>query len=240
MLPAVIAFSLIGGKQAHYLLPLLPGVALLFAVALDRGFEVRVGIASVLLIAAGLVLALLPSYAATRPDLAFVSDTSPVWGALVAVIGIALLIVSKQVRSPLWPALATVAVVLLFKLALIQGPGVRYDVRKIAAQVHAAQDRGQPIAHLGWHHGVYEFAGRLTQPLTTLTLAEFPAWVAEHPDGLVISFYRRFRFRAEPVYSQPFRGVEVSIWNAKEALESGVDPTTSHARDDSDDSNDED
>ena len=241
VVPTVIAFSLIGGKQAHYLLPLLPGVALLFAVALDRGgFELRVRLASVVLIAAGLVLAFLPRYAATRPDLAFVSDTSPAWGALVALIGVAMLVLSKRIRSPLWPALATVAVVLLFKLALIQGPGVRYDVRKIAAQVHAAQERGQPIAHLGWHHGVYEFAGRLTQPLPTLTLAELPAWAAEHPDGLVISFYRRFRFRAEPVYSQPFRGVEVSIWNAKEALDSGVDPTASHARDDSDDSNEED
>jgi 4-amino-4-deoxy-L-arabinose transferase-like glycosyltransferase len=241
VLPAVVVFSLIGGKQAHYLLPLLPGVALLFAVALDRGgFGVRVRLASLLLIAAGLVLAFLPHYAATRPDLAFVSDTSPAWGALVAVIGGVMLALSARIRSPLWPALAMVAVVLLFKLALIQGPGVRYDVRRIAAQVHAAQERGQPIAHLGWHHGVYEFAGRLTEPLPALTLAELPAWVAEHPDGLVISFYRRFRFRAEPVYSQPFRGVEVSIWNAKEALDSGVDPTASHARDDSEDSNDDD
>jgi hypothetical protein len=113
-------------------------------------------------------------------------------------------------------------------------------VRSIASQVKAAQDRGQPIAHLGWHHGVYEFAGRLTEPLPTLTLKELPAWVAEHPDGLVISFYRRFRFRAEPIYSQPFRGVEVSIWNAREALASGVDPHAVHARDDSDDSNDDD
>ena len=241
VVPTVIVFSLIGGKQAHYLLPLLPGVALLFAVALDRGgFSVRVGLASMLLIAGGLALAFLPEYAARRPDLAFVSDTSPVWGALAAAIGAALLVLSKRIRSPLWPALAMVAVVLVFKLALIQGPGVRYDVRRIAAQVHAAQERGQPIAHLGWHHGVYEFAGRLTQPLPALTLAELPAWVAEHPDGLVMSFYRRFRFRAEPIYSQPFRGVEVSIWNAKAALASGVDPTTSHARDDGDDANDED
>jgi 4-amino-4-deoxy-L-arabinose transferase-like glycosyltransferase len=241
VLPTVVAFSLIGGKQAHYLLPLLPGVALLFAIALDRGgFVVRVGLASIVLVAAGLVLAFLPSYAATRPDLALVSDTSPVWGALVAAIGVALLVFSKRIRGALWPALAMVAVVLLFKLALIQGPGVRYDVRQIAEEVHAAQERGRPIAHLGWHHGVYEFAGRLTKPLPALTLAELPAWVAEHPDGLVISFYRRFRFRAEPIYTQPFRGVEVSIWNAKEALASGVDPNASHARDDSDDSNDED
>ena len=113
-------------------------------------------------------------------------------------------------------------------------------MRSVAAQVHAAQERGQPIAHVGWHHGVYEFAGRLTEPLPALTLQELPAWAAEHPDGLVISFYRRFRFRAEPIYSQPFRGVQVSIWNVREALASGVDPNASHARDDSEDTNDDD
>lgn len=98
----------------------------------------------------------------------------------------------------------------------------------------------RPIAHLGWHHGVYEFAGRLREPLPVLTPAELPAWVSEHPDGLVISFYRRYRFRADPVYTQPFRGGEVSIWNADAALKSGIDPNASHARDDSDDASDDD
>jgi 4-amino-4-deoxy-L-arabinose transferase-like glycosyltransferase len=241
VLPTLIVFSLIGGKQAHYLLPLLPGVALLFAIALDRSvLEIRAGVAAIMLMAAGIALALLPGYAATRPNLDFVANTSPWWGAGVTVIGIALLIFAKRIRDPLWPALATVAVVLLFKLAVIQGPGVRYDVRAIAAQVHAAQQRGQPIAHLGWHHGVYEFPGRLTEPLPVLTLDEFPKWVAEHPNGLIITFYRRFRFRAEPIYSQPFRGVQVSIWNARDALASGVDPNVSHARDDSEDTSDDD
>ena len=241
VLPTLIVFSLIGGKQAHYLLPLLPGVALLFAIALERSHaRVRVGLASVVLIAAGITLAFLPAYAATRPDLAFVSDTSPWWGVIATLVGIALLVFAGSIREPFWPALATVGVVLVFKLALIQGPGVRYDVRAVSAEVRAAQDRGQPIAHLGWHHGVYEFAGRLAEPLPVLTLKELPAWAREHPDGLVMSFYRRFRFRAEPIYSQPFRGVEVSIWNVREALASGIDPNATHARDDGDDSNDDD
>ncbi|HEV7490109.1 MAG TPA: glycosyltransferase family 39 protein [Rhodanobacteraceae bacterium] len=241
VLPALIVFSFIGGKQAHYLLPLLPGIALLLAMMLEKSaYTVRTGLTAFVLIIVGIGLALLPSYAATRTDLAFVAGTSAWWGAGVAVIGIALLAGAKRIRDPLWPALATVATVLLCKLALIQGPGVRYDVRSVAAQVHAAQERGQPIAHVGWHHGVYEFAGRLAQPLPALTLQELPAWAAEHPDGLVISFYRRFRFRAEPIYSQPFRGVQVSIWNVREALASGVDPNASHARDDSEDMSDDD
>ena len=241
VLPALIVFSLIGGKQAHYLLPLLPGVALLMAIALERSaLATRSGLAGFVVVLAGIALALLPTYAATRADLMFASGTSPWWGAFVAVIGIGLLAGAKVLRDPVWPALATVAVVLLCKLALIQGAGARYDVRSVAAQVRAAQDRGQPIVHLGWHHGVYEFAGRLAEPLPALTLQELPAWVAAHPDGLVISWYRRFRFRAEPIYAQPFRGVQVSIWKARDALASGIDPNASHLRDDSEDMSDDD
>ena len=241
VVPALIVFSLIGGKQAHYLLPLLPGIAMLLAIAIDRSaLTARVGLLGAALIVAGFLFVLLPRYAATQDDLAFVTDASPWWGAAVAAIGIVLLALSRRIRHPLWPALATVAVVLLFKLMVIQTAGSRYDVRSIAAKIEAAQERGQPIAHVGWHHGVYEFAGRLTEPLPTLSMETLPEWVAEHPDGLLVSFYRRFRFRAEPIYSQPFRGVQVSIWNARDALASGIDPNAGRARDDSDDSNDDD
>ena len=241
VLPTVIVFSLIGGKQAHYLLPLLPGIALALAIAQERkAFEIRVGLFALVLIAIGIALAWLPRYASMQGHLEFIDDTSPWWGAGFAAIGIALLAGAKRLRDPLWPALATLAGVLIIKLALIQGPGVRYDARPISAQVRAAQMRGQPIAHLGWHHGVYEFAGRLTEPVPVLTMETLPAWAAEHPDGLVLSFYRRYRFRAEPVFSQPFRGVQVSIWNVREALESGVDPNINHPRDDSEDASDED
>jgi 4-amino-4-deoxy-L-arabinose transferase-like glycosyltransferase len=241
VVPALIVFSLIGGKQAHYLLPLLPGVALLLAVAIDASaWSVRVGIAAFAMTLAGIALAFLPTYASSRPDFAFVAGTSPGWGVGVIAIGATMLACSRRIRDALWPALAMVAAVLLFKLAVIEGAGSRYDVRSIASQVAAAQERGQPIVHLGWHHGVYEFAGRLKQPLPVLKPEDLPAWVTAHPDGLVVSFYRRYRFRADPIYSQPFRGGQVAIWNAREALASGIDPNASHARDDSDDSSDDD
>lgn len=241
VVPTLIVFSLIGGKQAHYLLPLLPGIALGLAVAFERGALVaRSGVLAIAVIAVGAALAWLPHFAATRPDYAIAVDTSPWWGIAVVALGIAMLFALRWLRNPLWPALVTLVLALVFKLALIQGPGIRYDVRAVAAQVHAAQERGQPIVHLGWHHGVYEFAGRLTQPLPVIPIEKLPQWAAEHPNGLVMSFYRRYRFRAEPIYSRPFRGVEVSIWNVKDALASGIDPSTSHARDESEEMSDED
>ena len=241
LVPTFVAWSLIAGKQPHYLLPMIPGVALAAGLALDRGgWRVRSGLFALLLIATGSVLAYLPHYASTHGGNAFVDDTWLGWGVIVALIGAALLTFAPRLQHPAWPALAMVLCLLVFKLAIIQGPGIRYDVRAVAAEVRAAQDRGQPIVHMGWHHGLYEFAGRLTQPLPTLgTDRELAAWARVHPDGLVISFYRRFRYRAPPLYTQPFRGGQLSIWNVRDALAAGIDPANLREHDASEDAADE-
>src|SRR5450759_1341760 len=50
LLPTFVAWSLIAGKQPHYLLPMIPGVALAAALALDRGgWRVRSGLFALLL-----------------------------------------------------------------------------------------------------------------------------------------------------------------------------------------------
>jgi 4-amino-4-deoxy-L-arabinose transferase-like glycosyltransferase len=241
VLPTFIVFSLIGGKQPHYLLPAIAGVALALALALDRGaVQVRSGLWALLLIGVGIGAVLLPHYAATHEAFSYVGDTSPWWGVAMAALGICLLLGARRLAHPAWPALATLGFMLLVKLAVVQGPGERYDMRPVSAELRAAQDRGQPIVHLGWHHGVYEFAGRMTQPLPVLEdIDAFAAWARQHPDGLVVSFYGRFRFRAKPIFTQPFRGVEVSIWNASDALASGIDPAVAHMRDATDDASDD-
>ncbi len=48
-------------------------------------------------------------------------------------------------------------------------------------------------------------------------------------ESTVISFYQRFRFRANRIYTRRLRGMEVSIWNASDALASGIDPAIAHA-----------
>lgn len=241
VVPTFVAFSFIGGKQPHYLLPTVPGVALGLAYALDRGaLRVRSGLFAAFLLLLGVAFAIAPYWAGTRERLAYVGDASPGWGVAFAALGVLLLVLARRARTPALPALAMLVVALLVKFAVIEGPGQRYDLAAIGARIADAQRRGQPIVHLGWHHGVYEFAGRLTEPLPALdTLAEFDAWAREHPDGLVMGFYRQFRFRAVPVFTQPFRGGEVSIWNVRDALAFGVDPSAAHSRDAEEDTSDE-
>jgi hypothetical protein len=241
VVPTFVIFSLIGGKQPHYLLPVLPAIALGLAFARERGaLRVQPLLFGGLLVVLGIVGVVMLHSGALRTRVDYVGDTSPLWAVAIALIGIALVAFARRATHPAWPALAMMLVVLLVKLAVIQGPGLRYDMTPISAKVREAQDRGQPIVHLGWHHGVFEFAGRLTQPLPHLTyMDEFVAWAKQNPDGLVISSFRRFRFRATPLFTQPYRGVEVSIWKASDALASGVDPSVAHARDEGEDSSDE-
>lgn len=240
IVPTFIAFSLIGGKQPHYLLPAVPAVALLLALAIGGGaLKVRSSAFAAGLLLAGGGFALLPLYAA-QVNFRYVGDMSSLWGIGVAALGVALYLVARRGTSVLWPATAMLVLVLIVKLAVVQGPGLRYDMRPIGEQVRAAQDRGQPIVNLGWHHGVFEFAGRLEKPLPSLaTKEEFEGWARAHPDGLVMGFYRRFRFAAKPLFSQPFRGVEVSIWSVRDALGSGFDASIEHSVDESDDASDD-
>jgi len=241
VVPTFIAFSAIGGKQPHYLLPAVPAVALGLAFAYDRGaVHVRNGLFALVLVLLGVLAALAPHIAAMRGNLEYFEDASPGWGIALVLLGVAVFVCARRVRTPMQPALAMLAVALLVKLAVIEGPGQRYDMTPIGRQIAAAQQRGQPIVHMGWHHGVYEFAGRMTQPLEAFDdIKQLDAWVKQHPDGLVVTFYRRYRFRAPPVFSQPFRGVEVSIWNAAEALKSGLDPSVEHNRDSGEDTSDD-
>jgi hypothetical protein len=96
---------------------------------------------------------------------------------------------------------------------------------------------GRPVAHLGWHHGVFEFAGRLREPVPAFE--SLPSSRRGRTRRLRRNVYRRFRFRAEPVFTQPFRGGEVSLWKAADALASGIDPTIAHQKDADEDTSDE-
>jgi len=239
--PTFVVFSLVSGKQPHYLLPLISGVALALAIGLDAAaLRVRVGLLGVSLALLGAAVAMVRMVPLGHGALAYVGDISPLWGVVIVALGIALVAWRTRLTHPAAPAVAMLVLALVVKFALLQGPGERYDIAPMAQRIAAMQADGHPVAHLGWHHGVFEFAGRLREPVPAFdTLPEFEAWAREHPDAYVATFYRRFRFRTEPVFTQPFRGGEVSLWKAGDALASGVDPSVSHAPDDTEDSSDD-
>lgn len=222
-LSTVLAFSFVSGKQGHYLLPVLPGIAIALGVAVARGWlQVRIGLLGVAVVVAGVLFALLPSLAGSRSHLVWLRAIWPVWGIGVALAGIALWTARSHLRTAAAPALTMLGLVLVLKLAIVQGTGDHYDPREIAVRIKALQDRDVPLMHLGWHHGVYGFAGRLTRPVPfVLELDALRDWAAAHPQGYVIGLEQRFDFRAEPMVRIAFRGGHAAIWRAAALLADG-------------------
>lgn len=227
----LLVFSMIGGKQPHYLLPAIPPLALVGAVLLDRGgWRVRSGLFALALGCIGGVLAWLPFRAEGDRHLAAVAGISPWWGALAAGIGVVLFVATRRRHGLAAPALASLALVLVVKLAVAHGTGERYNPQSVSQVVRSLQQQGTPLVHMFWHHGAYEFAGRLVEPIPALyDMESLQRWAEQHPDGMVMSFYPEYRFRARPYFSAPFRGTEVSIWRVGEAIASGTDKKVAHS-----------
>jgi 4-amino-4-deoxy-L-arabinose transferase-like glycosyltransferase len=234
--PAFAAFCLVSGKQPHYLLPLLPALALYLAKVLGHdGARVRGRLFGMVLVAAGVFVAALPYLAAhaqeidvlarllaegrlTAQFLHVLSGVWPVWGAVGAVVGLLVLFVPGAHASLRALALSSVAAAAIGLLVLAQGVGPYVDVGAAAARIKQDHDAGRAVAHLAWHHGLYEFAGRMTRPLQKVDFGELHAWCAEHPDGEILSFDSKYPITARPELELPYRFGFIRFWRASDVL----------------------
>jgi 4-amino-4-deoxy-L-arabinose transferase-like glycosyltransferase len=228
--PAFVLFCFASGKQPHYLLPLLPGLALYLALVLRDG-AVRGRAFAVLLVLLGIFLCAAPwlaQHAASVPGLsgqvrngsfsaeeqAVLGGIWPIWGALIALIGVFLLVHKRAHTQLAAMTLSTVAAASLGMLVIAQAVGPTLDVSATANRIRAAQESGKPIVHLGWHHGLFEFPGRLTQPFEAINLGELYTWCAAHPEGEVITFYTKYGVPVKPEKEVPWRLGRILIWRA--------------------------
>jgi len=232
--PAFVAFCLVSGKQPHYLLPLLPALAIYLAQVLGSdGARLRNRAFATLLVVIGLGLAALPYLAAnpaqvglvermvnagtlTESSLHVFAGIWPLWGVLVLALGLWMMRRRDGTAAGLTLASATVAMIGMLTLA--QGVGPYVDVSVAAARIRDFQARGQPIVHLAWHHGLFEFAGRLTEPLPTVGWPSLRAWCAEHPDGEIVSFYTKYPITAKPAVALAYRFGRINFWRAADIL----------------------
>lgn len=233
-LPAFVLFCFASGKQPHYLVPLLPGLALYLALVLrDGAARVRGRAFGVLLVLIGVFLFAAPwlaEHAAAVPGLAKMvrngsfSPTEqavlggiwPIWGALIAALGVFLLVHPRAQAQLQTVALSGVAAAALGVLTIAQAVGPTLDVGATANRIRVAQEAGKPIVHLGWHHGLFEFPGRLTQPFESINLGELYTWCAAHPDGEVITIYSKYGVPVKPELEVPWRLGRILIWRASD------------------------
>lgn len=223
LVPALVIFSLVSGKQPQYLAPLLPAAALLVARGMDTAsFTSRrqmVGPVSFPLIVA-VVLITVPELAGHAGLPSWLGEISPGTGVLL--LGSVMLTALILIRRPRLThrALGTLSVAVVIAGYLAMAPVLRepYNLEPVADYLYLAEARGRPVAYLGDYHGQFHFLGRLEKPFAELQPGELAGWFAERPDGLVITLHddpAAVDLSAADLV-HPDRGRTLAIWSRGE------------------------
>lgn len=214
--------SAVSGKQAHYLLPMLPAAALLagrlLAAAPSAPRAADVLLPALVPVALGVALGALPEAAAASASLralpAWVLDFHPLTGAALVVGSIALAI---GAGSPLPRAVAgvTAGAVLLFAVAHLEaarGAFARYDLAPVARLLAGREAEG--IGVVASYEGEIGFLARLRAPVEVVPPEAAPAWVAAHPAGRLVVRYGRTSppLGLPPELEQPYRGGLIGVF----------------------------
>lgn len=220
MLPAFVVFSLMSGKQPHYLLPMLPGLALISArllrgtdaVEADRGlmmapFAVLFGI----LAAAAYLVPFVPGLNETSPH--FVSAIGrmnpliPLVLAAMAALALRLLPATLH-HQALAMSIASACLVSAVGLAARDTVLRNYDLSPAAEAL--APYRGGKIGFLNKYEGEMGYVARLPQPIEIVPKTGIEAWLKANPDATLLE-----RDRKEdgvpgyvPIHTQPYRAKE--------------------------------
>lgn len=182
----LVLLSLISGKQAHYILPEMPALALLLA----HGWPKRPWTRRDLWLALPLValgIAFLAAATGQFPALAQLGHPLPLWSlALGVVILMAGVMAFLRLRAaPV--ALAALPLALMIGLHVGLSPLLfaRYDMTALGRAVAPYDAAGIAVTD-GTYHAQLNFAGRLTHPVSRLTPDQIPTWRQAHPDGVLL------------------------------------------------------
>ena len=211
--PVLILFTLISGKKIHYLLPLLPAVALYLSSLLAHRKQPGNGremwpLTTIYLIVA-LIFGSLPFIygpADTPYWINGISMFSFIPFALVAVAG-QVFVRGTYLSRVKMISLQTVLLLLSAHIVIFVPASAGYDLKPIALELASLEKAGHAIAHNGKYRGEYHFLGRLTEPFDVVYDHTEQQWMKQHPDGYVIGYrYEQCGEEQQPVvYQRLFR-----------------------------------
>lgn len=185
-----LLFSLISGKQVHYLLPLLPALALLVSRALaDASPKPTLGdtFPYLVIIAFGLILLFLPAVPGLR--LYHWLHSREIWWAVsVAGAGLGGMLFMIATRNASVPCLSlTVLIALTVSLAgFFQSTDNAFHLEQAARQLQIYRRAGDPIAWVGKYDGQFQFLLRMKEPLPVIDWQQIVPWLEAHPSGHVV------------------------------------------------------
>ena len=222
---AFLAFSVISGKQLHYLLPEFPALALVLAWLLSRDetsdaparrSETLWPALPVMVVGLAILAVVLLPLEFKKPYWFDTVDGG--WAVLAVVAGAVVAACWRATSETRLMALALLSPALVL-VAHLGASGVLhqfYDLRPLARQLATWQQAGIAIGHFGKYRAEYHFLGRLKQPITVVGRrdGDQAAFLAANPKAHVVALHDRLPSQAMPLLSHPFRRRLVTVWDA--------------------------
>lgn len=206
-----VLFSLVSGKQIHYVAPAMPSLAIGIVLILARrprivtedGFAVVafiVGTAMVLSYPLNLLKEGGPAYAFAA-------------GGAVTMLG-SVLAWKLRRRPAASGAAATVAIFAGLHVGALLGGLAIYDPSWVTPLLHTPAGE-RPIAVVGSYAGEYGYVARLTRPVDRIAPEQASVWLAGHPKGVLIQAYRSDPALGFPATElHPYRNGMLGVWTA--------------------------
>jgi len=195
VLPAFFLLSCVSGKQIHYVLPLLPVIALLIAHTVTtvpkrtQYDQMPLLVIFLVLFLALLIVPQLPLHGGDREMLQYI----PKWIAVVPFATGLFLYMSRpdsMLKSIKIVSSSMLLLVILLQLAIAKPLHAIYDQTEIGGKIKQAQDQNEPVAVFPAKlMDQFQFSGRLLTPLIPLkSLDELAEWSVGNPQGSCLIF----------------------------------------------------
>jgi 4-amino-4-deoxy-L-arabinose transferase-like glycosyltransferase len=227
-LSILLLFSLISGKQIHYLLPMFPALALFAARSLSQGpsaggrFDQT--FYGVLAVGFAAVLLALPWFDSVKMPAILLGIAPAVKLGLLALGGSLLLWRPENTRAGVRVlALAMLALMLVAHLIFQPIGRAQMDLRPFAAQLQQAEDKGSAFAYWKKYNGDFNFLARLKYPVQEIHFKpEMLAWMQAHPQDCVIIVYEAAGENLDTgaLFSQAYRNDNrrIGLWRSAALL----------------------
>ncbi len=197
LISAISLFSLISGKQIHYLLPELPAFAILSARALKVSDEKKRQYSSAFVgyfyLVTGVILLL--AYFLVYPKLPFTITLSSVLFSSLLLITTGYILLRYPFRSfeQLLRAISIATLTLIFAIHFImQHYLIAQDLTPFAKKIADLQKKGVTIVHDRKYHDQYHFTGRLHDKIIVIRQkTQLLKYLKNHPKAVVITYRKQ-------------------------------------------------
>jgi len=215
LIPSLIVFSIISGKQVYYLLFLFPAFALLAARFTTGSSAGRFDLMplAVFLVTVGVLLMVIPAVHCGISLPPWVAKVSPIYGLILILAGLfAGWLPVRTAGTVVWGStLCMIFTVCMIHAAVFSQARPYYDIHPIALLLKDMEKKGHPLVHVNTYYGQYHFMGRLEKPLDeTDYIHEAPTWLKKHPEGRVLAYFRKWPASVPsgltPEYVRPYMG----------------------------------